>query len=240
MYRKISPRPFPVANFCACRKPCKLTRGKRWRSIMPSFLVEFMAKLSAELQGGRWRWMKRFCAALHRRRQPTGDLWYSLPKSSALVEDMPQKLSKEHRSLSLAEQAGEHAEAAASADDDLRCKTLVAELRASANSTGARRSSSAWRAGRAAERLRPQDKFIWRRSCLAAGPSSAPWVPFYRSVCRYWRIRAFWPSADSAFSPASGTIKHAVRTYKVPTGTVIRSKHRFNEDIRDIHPQPTF
>ena len=55
--------------------------------------------------------MKRFCAALHRRRQSTGDLWYSLPKSSALVEDMPQKLSKEHRSLSLAEQAGEDAEA---------------------------------------------------------------------------------------------------------------------------------
>ncbi|MBO2025748.1 HD domain-containing protein [Klebsiella pneumoniae] len=25
------------ANFCACRKPCKLTRGKRWRSIMPVF-----------------------------------------------------------------------------------------------------------------------------------------------------------------------------------------------------------
>mgnify|MGYP000922448017 CR=1 FL=1 len=55
--------------------------------------------------------MKRFCAALHRRRQPTGDLWYSLQKSSALVEDMPQKLIKENRSLSLTEQPGEEAQA---------------------------------------------------------------------------------------------------------------------------------
>lgn len=94
---------------------CKLLRlpetmqtdkGKAMAQHNARFLVEFMAKLSAELQGSLWRWMKRFCAALHRRRQPTGDLWYSLPKSSALVEDMPQKLSKEHRSLSLAEQAG--------------------------------------------------------------------------------------------------------------------------------------
>ncbi|MBN0466708.1 hypothetical protein JTM46_35860, partial [Pseudomonas aeruginosa] len=73
--------------------------------------------------------MKRFCAALHRRRQPTGDLWYSLPKSSALVEDMPQKLSKEHRSLSLAEQAGEDAEALLRQLMTIYdVKTLVAEL----------------------------------------------------------------------------------------------------------------
>ncbi len=31
------PSTISSANFCACRKPCKLTRGKRWRSIMPVF-----------------------------------------------------------------------------------------------------------------------------------------------------------------------------------------------------------
>ena len=76
---------------------CKLLRlpetmqtdkGKAMAQHNP-FLVEFMAG-QARAQGSRWRWMKRFCAALHRRRQSTGDLWYSLPKSSALVEDMPQ------------------------------------------------------------------------------------------------------------------------------------------------------
>lgn len=73
--------------------------------------------------------MKRFYAALHRRRQPTGDLWYSLQKSSALVEDMPQKLIKENRSLPLAEQAGEEAQALLRQLMTIYdVKTLVAEL----------------------------------------------------------------------------------------------------------------
>ncbi len=45
------PSTISSANFCACRKPCKLTRGKRWAQHNARFLVEFMAKLSAELQG---------------------------------------------------------------------------------------------------------------------------------------------------------------------------------------------
>ncbi len=48
---------------------------------------------------------------MHPGRQPTRDLWYSLQKSSALVEDMPQKLIKENKSLSLTEQASEEAQA---------------------------------------------------------------------------------------------------------------------------------
>ena len=66
---------------------------------------------------------------MHRSRQPTSDLWYSLQKSSALVEDMPQKLSKENRSLSLTEQAGEEAQALLRQLMTIYdVKTLVAEL----------------------------------------------------------------------------------------------------------------
>jgi hypothetical protein len=152
------------------------------------FLVEFMAKLSAELQGSRWRWMKRFYAALHRRRQPTGDLWYSLQKSSALVEDMPQKLIKENRSLSLAEQAGEEAQALLRQLMTIYdVKTLVAEL----VSVGEQHWSAAILkrvAALAARRaFASAGSLIWRRCCRAAGPSSALWVPLCRSVCRYRR-----------------------------------------------------
>lgn len=73
--------------------------------------------------------MRRFYAALHHSRQPTSDLWYSLQKSSALVEDMPQKLIKENRSLSLTEQAGEEAQALLGQLMTIYdVKTLVAEL----------------------------------------------------------------------------------------------------------------
>ncbi|PCR32297.1 DNA (cytosine-5-)-methyltransferase, partial [Klebsiella pneumoniae] len=72
---------------------------------------------------------------------------------------MPQKLSKEHRSLSLAEQAGEDAEALLRQLMTIYdVKTLVAEL----VSVGEQHWSAAIlkrvaALGRAAERLRPQE-----------------------------------------------------------------------------------
>ncbi len=103
--------------------------------------------------------MRRFYAALHRSRQPTSDLWYSLQKSSALVEDMPQKLIKENRSLSLTEQAGEEAQALLRQLMTIYdVKTLVAEL----VSVGEQHWSAAIlkrvaALSRAAGRLRPQE-----------------------------------------------------------------------------------
>lgn len=213
---------------------CKLLRlpetmqtdkGKAMAQHNARFLVEFMAKLSAELQGSRWRWMKRFCAALHRRRQPTGDLWYSLPKSSALVEDMPQKLSKEHRSLSLAEQAGEHAEALLRQLMTIYdVKTLVAEL----VSVGEQHWSAAILKRVAALAARRsvcarRKLLIWRRSCLRRRPIIRT-MGSVLSICLpvlAGSAVVLKPSADSAFSPASGT---STRYAPIrPTGTVIRS-----------------
>lgn len=200
------------------------------------FLVEFMAKLSAELQGSRWRWMKRFCAALHRRRQPTGDLWYSLSKSSALVEDMPQKLSKEHRSLSLAEQAGEDAEALLRQLMTIYdVKTLVAEL----VSVGEQHWSAAIlkrvaALGRAAERLRPQE-VAHLATLLPSPPAHHPHYGF-----RFIDLFAGIGGIRSGFEAIGGQCvftsewnKHAVRTYKA-NWYCDPQQHRFNEDIRDI------
>lgn len=213
---------------------CKLLRlpetmqtdkGKAMAQHNARFLVEFMAKLSAELQGSRWRWMKRFCAALHRRRQPTGDLWYSLPKSSALVEDMPQKLSKEHRPLSLAEQAGEDAEALLRQLMTIYdVKTLVAEL----VSVGEQHWSAAiLKRVVALAALRSvcarRKLLIWRRSCLRRRPIIRT-MGSVLSICLpvlAGSAVVLKPSAGSAFSPASGT---STRYAPIrPTGTVIRS-----------------
>jgi hypothetical protein len=165
------------------------TRGKEMAQHNARFLVEFMAKLSAELQGSRWRWMKRFYAALHRRRQPTGDLWYSLQKSSALVEDMPQKLIKENRSLPLAEQAGEEAQALLRQLMTIYdVKTLVAEL----VSVGEQHWSAAIlkrvaalpRGGAFAS---AGDRPSGDAAAGAASSSPALCVPLCRFVCRYRR-----------------------------------------------------
>jgi DNA (cytosine-5)-methyltransferase 1 len=200
------------------------------------FLVEFMAKLSAELQGSRWRWMKRFYAALHRRRQPTGDLWYSLQKSSALVEDMPQKLIKENRSLSLTEQAGEEAQALLRQLMTIYdVKTLVAEL----VSVGEQHWSAAIlkrvaALGRAAGRLRPQE-IAHLATLLPAPPAHHPHYAF-----RFVDLFAGIGGIRSGFEAIGGQCvftsewnKHAVRTYKA-NWYCDPQQHRFNEDIRDI------
>ncbi len=92
--------------------------------------------------------------------------------------------------MSLAEQAGEDAEALLRQLMTIYdVKTLVAEL----VSVGEQHWSAAIlkrvaALGRAAERLRPQE--VAHLATLLPSPlspSSALWVPFYRSVCRYWR-----------------------------------------------------
>ncbi|MFP4883498.1 hypothetical protein ACLFLT_18180 [Klebsiella pneumoniae] len=90
--------------------------------------------------------------------------------------------------MSLAEQAGEDAEALLRQLMTIYdVKTLVAEL----VSVGEQHWSAAIlkrvvALGRVAERLRPGSCSSGDAPAFAAGPSSALWVPFYRSVCRYW------------------------------------------------------
>jgi hypothetical protein len=54
---------------------CKLLRlpetmqtdkEKRWRSTMPVFSSNLWPSSARSYRESRWRWMKRFCAALHR------------------------------------------------------------------------------------------------------------------------------------------------------------------------------
>ena len=180
--------------------------------------------------------MRRFYAALHHSRQPTSDLWYSLQKSSALVEDMPQKLIKENRSLSLTEQAGEEAQALLRQLMTIYdVKTLVAEL----VSVGEQHWSAAIlkrvaALGRAAGRLRPQE-VAHLATLLPAPPAHHPHYGF-----RFVDLFAGIGGIRSGFEAIGGQCvftsewnKHAVRTYKA-NWYCDPQQHRFNEDIRDI------
>lgn len=180
--------------------------------------------------------MRRFYAALHRSRQPTSDLWYSLQKSSALVEDMPQKLIKENRSLSLTQQAGEEAQALLRQLMTIYdVKTLVAEL----VSVGEQHWSAAIlkrvaALGRAAGRLRPQE-VAHLATLLPSPPAHHPHYGF-----RFVDLFAGIGGIRSGFEAIGGQCvftsewnKHAVRTYKA-NWYCDPQQHRFNEDIRDI------